>query len=155
MKLFKELYNISMKIRNEFVSNSSSCSFVINNPVGCVEAFSKILGMSTKEIVSDLTCNYVPDLSELTVYVFEDNKTWDNKSYTFLEFLEMFSKEALNEYNVVEFQCDDYEAAKKTMLRYLYIAFKKCGYEVDANSSEHEFLYDTESKVTERLSKLA
>ena len=143
-----------MKIRKDFVSNSSSCSFVINNPVGCVEAFSKVLGMTTEEVIKDLTSNYVPDLNEIMVYVFQDNKTWDNKSYTFVEFLEMFSKETLNKQNVVEFQCDDYDSAKKTMLRYLYNAFKKCGYEVDAESSEHPFMYDTDSKVTELLSKL-
>ena len=85
-----------MKIRKDFVSNSSSCSFVISNPTGCVEAFSKLLEMPIDDIIADLASNYVSDLNELQVYVFEDDTTWDSTEMTFLEFLEAYAKKPLD-----------------------------------------------------------
>lgn len=144
-----------MKTREDFVSNSSSCSFVIKKPVGCVRALAKKLKMTVDDIVADLNSSDSQSLADMSVYIFKDDDSFDSKSMRFYEFMRDYQDYQFGEQSIVEFMCDDYEEDRKQMLRLLYNAFQKCGYEVDEEDSEHEFLYENEnSKVITNLMRL-
>ena len=113
-----------MKTRTDFVSNSSSCSFVIN-------AKRSVL----KELLDALD-------QEPSYY---DNFTRDlyiEDSYDFtLSQLENIPDELLQKISSIYITCDDYEQDKVMYLSVLYMFLKNEGVDVDCSDSERDLMF--------------
>lgn len=143
-----------MKTRTDFVSNSSSCSFVINDVKKTVACLKSINGDG-----------YIPsELDELDLRIYAkrsvlkelldaldrepsyyDNFTGDldiEDSYDFtLSQLENIPDELLQKISSIYITCDDYEQDKVMYLSVLYMFLKNEGVDVDCNDSEQELMF--------------
>lgn len=144
-----------MKTRNDFVSNSSSCSFIIHNPNGCVQKLIDKLNMAKDDIVAALNMYENFELRELNTHVSQNGDMWNGDTLNFAEFIKKYASTNISDKDVVEFECDDYDEPKKNMLRLLYNVFANLGYNVDAKDSEHEFLCEDKTDLMVALRKIS
>ena len=143
-----------MKTRTDFVSNSSSCSFVINDIKKTVQCLKSINGDG-----------YIPsELDELDLRIYAkrsvlkelldaldrepsyyDNFTRDldiEDSYDFtLSQLENIPDELLQKISSIYITCDDYEQDKVMYLSMLYMFLKNEGVDVDCSDSERDLMF--------------
>lgn len=144
-----------MKIRNNYVSNSSSCSFIVRNPNDCVQKLLYKLNMTKDELLAALDEYGNFDLKDITVCFFKDESSWDGENLNFAEFIDKYANESILGKSIVEFECDDYEDSKKNVLRLLYKVFANLGYDIDAKNSEHEFLYEDKTDLMAALRRIS
>ena len=138
-----------MKTREDYVSNSSSCSFIINDPV------------KFKHAVNELGCNDGYDLHDLDVRIecspedrkfFEDNDIASNiweydgkcRFSTGIESIFALDDNDLKKIKLIELQCDDYETGNLFMLSVLKKALENMGVPVDSSESEHPLMLEDE-----------
>ena len=143
-----------MKTRTDFVSNSSSCSFVINDIKKTVQCLKSINGDG-----------YIPsEFDELNLRIYAkrsvlkelldaldqepsyyDNFTRDldiEDSYDFtLSQLENIPDELLQKISSIYITCDDYEQDKVMYLSVLYMFLKNEGVDVDCSDSERDLMF--------------
>ena len=140
-----------MKIRSDYVSNSSSSSFMIKKNAD--EAFK----MFCDDFADFLLDNYMP--SEITDHISINIKTkadLDSWNYTsFEEFMESVKdgKRSFSDIANFGFTCDDWESTGNMYLSFLMQYFKKFGFEPDTSESERDFT-EVDSFLTRILNKL-
>ena len=140
-----------MKIRSDYVSNSSSSSFMIKKNAD--EAFK----MFCDDFADFLLDNYMP--SEITDHISINIKTkadLDSWNYTsFEEFMESVKdgKRSFSDIANFGFTCDDWVSTGNMYLSFLMQYFKKFGFEPDTSESERDFT-EVDSFLTRILNKL-
>ena len=140
-----------MKIRSDYVSNSSSSSFMIKKNAD--EAFK----MFCDDFADFLLDNYMP--SEITDHISINIKTkadLDSWNYTsFEEFMESVKDGKMSFSDIANFgfTCDDWDSTGNMYLSFLMQYFKKFGFEPDTSESERDFT-EVDSFFTRILNKL-
>lgn len=143
-----------MKTRNDFVSNSSSCSFIVSDPKKMFDTLHKLLdddvdwfdadffnGITViaiakkpdeaffkKQIASDdiSICSWCDELQmNMSMYVFAN-----------------FSDEIVSKLTSVSLECDDYDHNAVANLSLLKKALCNLGIDADSSCSEHDLLFD-------------
>lgn len=137
-----------MKKRIDFVSNSSSCSFVINDP------------MMFKDVTLKWTKCGVHDLNHLSMYLickledkslFPENWSSEGWSYdgeyrfsvSFDDFMSL-PDDTVSKLTSIEFMCDDFDTCNVLMLSVLKKALENNKVPVDSSNSEHPLLLEDE-----------
>lgn len=140
-----------MKIRSDYVSNSSSSSFMIEKKAD--EAFK----MFCDDFADFLLDNYMP--SEITDHISiniktkEDLDSWNYMSFE--EFMESVKDGKMSFSDIANFgfTCDDWDSTGNMYLTFLMQYFEKFGFEPDTRESEHR-LTEIDSFLTRILNKL-
>ena len=140
-----------MKIRTDYVSNSSSSSFMIKKNAD--SAFK----MFCDDFADFLLDNYMQ--SEITDHISINIKTkadLDSWNYTsFEEFIESVKDGKMSFSDIANFgfTCDDWDSTGNMYLSFLMQYFKKFGFEPDTSESERDFT-EVDSFFTRILNKL-
>lgn len=142
-----------MKTRADFVSNSSSCSFVIRDVKGAL-AVIKTLGTDgfVPSELDDLILRIYAKRSVLRDFITTLDKPLeyddfsqhldDVDSYDFsLSMLESIPDNLLQKIDYVYLTCDDYEQEKVLYLSVLYMFLKNEKVDVDAIDSERPLMF--------------
>lgn len=138
-----------MKIRNDYVSNSSSCSFVINDPIA----------FKNKALEWSRNCAY--ELDHLTMYAMCKSgdksffqRTWEDDGWDYdgtcrfsinVDDFMSLDDETLEKIVSIEFMCDDYDQGNVFLLSVLKKALENSGIPVDSSDSEHSLLLEDDS----------
>lgn len=148
-----------MKVRNDYVSNSSSASFVIRE--GVERAFT----VFCEDFRSFLEENGLESLGETfnIAIMLKDSSDWDYYTGSIFDFLEEVESEKLNvklsDLEYIRFDCDDWDSNGLMSLGMLYAYFNKLGFKPDASDSERDFPQDVLDKsfvvkIIDRFSKM-
>lgn len=167
-----------MKIRNDFVSNSSSCSFIIEDVEKTAKLFSDVF--NTVEIpyeYSDKIEIYIEAKNRWFKEIEEKLTGSSNYSNTWSDYRDgsvhlkdpedigwdriRINLETLSNANTqldmykksksITFECDDYDIGAMNALRQLYDFFKRNNCNPNASSSEKDFLIGSNSSFTQLL----
>lgn len=135
-----------MKARNDFVSNSSSSSFVVNDV------------LKFKQLLSAWSNNDVYDIKELKIYAYVDIKhkkqferysssihgEFNEKlsmSFSMEDFFNM-PDEDISKISSIDISCDDFDRYENLMLSVLKKALEKNGINVDSSDSEQPLVLE-------------
>ena len=148
-----------MKTRTDFVSNSSSCSFVIKKNASkaakmFLEDFGKFIADGMQTMGESMNIGY-----KLASKHKDEFFEWQSPC----QFVSLFSdienddeneKLDADDIDELSFECDDYDSSSVSYLTLMYRYFDKFGFSADASDSEHEFLDGNKTfleKIFERL----
>ena len=133
-----------MKTRNDFVSNSSSCSFVINDVAAGLKTL-KDFDILDASDMNDLSVNFILSEDVFNALNMPKLESWrDDRSHEVFcrcepyELLQL-PKLAIENLTKLEFQCDDYEQQAVFILSLLFEALRIKGIDVDNDNSEIDF----------------
>lgn len=139
-----------MKIRNDFVSNSSSCSFIILDPLKFKEALVKFGGDYMWEL-KDFEIRAECALSNRDAFkdIIKDDSygyEYDCKYRFPISIDELFSlsDDKYSLISSIEFQCDDFNTSHVFMLSILKKALENMEVSVTSEYSEHPLLLEDE-----------
>ena len=148
-----------MKTRNDFVSNSSSCSFVIK------ENAAQAAKMFLEDFAGFLHESYDPmgDTMNIGFKLASEPEdawcTWQSPSQFVCSFTGGSTEDDIEGYDPssideLSFECDDYDSSSVSYLVLLHKYFSKFGFKPDASESEKDFLDGEDSflgKIFKRL----
>lgn len=138
-----------MKTRIDFVSNSSSCSFIVNDPLKFKDALAKLGSKDGYDLhMLEVRAECSP----------EDKKTLEDQDIisdawkydgicrfsTSIESLLALDEEHFKLVKTIELECDDYETGNLFMLSVLKRALENMGVSVDSSNSEHPLMLEDE-----------
>ena len=137
-----------MKTRNDFVSNSSSCSFIISDAVQFKYALLKLesTGYELTSITIRAECSIENkkffEEQELASNMYSD--TYDNICRFSIELSGILSldDDDLKRIGKVELECDHFDTSSMFMLSVLKKALENMGVPVDSSCSDHPLLLE-------------
>lgn len=147
-----------MKTRIDFVSNSSSCSFIIEDIKmfydKMVELFGEDVDMFTTDFFNGISMqiqvssndrNFLESLDGVdssNIYSWNDACVASNVPFASIKaFVSLLAPKA-----TIAFECDDYDQDAVTNLSILKKACDKLGIKVDSSSSERDLMFDTDDR---------
>ena len=148
-----------MKTRNDFVSNSSSCSFVIrDNAAQAAKMFLEDFGGYLNS-----RWNIMGDSMNIGFKLASEPEdawlTWQSPSQFVCSFSGGSTEDGIegcdpSSIDELSFECDDYDSSSMSYLVLLHNYFSKFGFKPDASKSEKDFLDGEDSflnKIFKRL----
>jgi hypothetical protein len=148
-----------MKVRSDFVSNSSSCSFVIrDNAAQAAKMFLEDFGGYLNS-----GWNTMGDSMNISFKLANEPEdawcTWQSPSQFVCSFSGSSPEDGIegrdpSSIDELSFECDDYDSSSMSYLVLLHQYFSKFGFKPDASESEKDFLDGEESflgKIFKRL----
>lgn len=121
-----------MKIRSDYVSNSSSSSFIVRDS-NAVKMFYE----DFKEFMNE----YEPmgETMRIRIQTKEQSDSYDSMQYD--DFAKSIEDGSLKfeDVNYIDFDCEDWDATGMMYLNFLYKYFEKFGFHPDESDSEHDF----------------
>lgn len=149
-----------MKIRNDYVSNSSSSSFVVEtNASDAAKMFISDFG----EFLKDAWNDPLGETMHIGYKLKSKKSDWFDYSSpnVFCFAVEMKDKDDnedeeqekidLDDIEEIQFECDDYDNAAMMYLRFLYKYFEKLGFKPDDSNSEQDFRKEGDSCLLGKL----
>lgn len=134
-----------MKLRHDFVSNSSSASFIIGekNSVAATKLFIDDFGIFLRD------GNPMGDLRVSATL----KKGKRSESLDISELIEQLQTkpEKINDIVELYFDCDDYDVVGMTYINFLYRYFEKFGYNPDASDTERSLWMEENSTFLSTL----
>lgn len=143
-----------MKTRFDFVSNSSSCSFVVKDPLKFKQkmcewtldnGFFDMRGISTYVSCDNKLKDAFKDKEEKTTYSCEYDGKY--RFYMELEKICSLSDEELSKIDSIELICDNFEQYDVFVLSILKIALEKSGISVTSENSDHPLLLEDKDNI--------
>lgn len=141
-----------MKVRMDFISNSSSCSFIVEEPKQFVKFILAEFDVdSLSEELDKISMRIYANESSKDIFMkivdnVENAFYWNNEVSAYVTFNELasFDDDFLDCITHIEFECDNYDNEEVAKLSILKRALKNASIKV-GGSSEHDLLFEDEN----------
>ena len=137
-----------MKVRMDFISNSSSCSFIVEEPKQFVKFILAEFDIdSLSEELDKISMRIYANESSKDVFMKMDGAfCWNNEVLVYVTFNELtsFDDDFLDCITHIEFECDNYDNEEVAKLSILKKALKNAGIKV-GGLSDHDLLFEDEN----------
>lgn len=135
-----------MKLRVDYVSNSSSASFVVNG-YDSAKAFYDDFGEFLNEY------EVMGESMRVRVMLSDSNDDWDYVDLGVFVDSVKSGERKWEDVELIDFDCDDYDTQGCTYLQLLYTYFEKLGFKPNDDDSEMGFRSEPENNMMVKLMK--